>query len=217
LHVARALIASGKVERGWLGVSVDDLTPERVRSLGLPSPKGALIAEVAPGGPAERSGLKRRDVVLSVGGRAIEDGSDLRNAIAGVPAGSDLALTVWRSGAKQEVVVRTGSMQEATSRLAATVRERLGVSVRAVTQVEARRYGLSSREGVAIQTLDPKGALAQAGLEALDLLLEADGQSIGGVDGFASWAATLRSGQQITLLAVDHRTGQTGDVRVIVP
>jgi serine protease Do len=217
LHVARALIASGKVERGWLGVSVDDLTPERVKSLGLPAPKGALIAEVAPGGPAERSGLKRRDVVLSVGGRAIEDGSDLRNAIAGVPAGSDLTLTVWRSGAKQEVVVRTGSMQEATSRLAATVRERLGVSVRAVTQVEARRYGLSSREGVAIQTLDPKGALAQAGLEALDLLLEADGQSIGGVDGFASWAATLRSGQQITLLAVDHRTGQTGDVRVIVP
>ena len=217
LHVARALIASGKVERGWLGVTTDDLTPDLIKSLGLPSPKGALIAGVSLGGPAERAGLKRRDVVLSVGGRPIEDGGDLRNAIAGVPAGSDLALTVWRAGAKQEIVVRTGSMQEATSRLAGTVRERLGVSVRAVTQAEARRYGISAGEGVAILTIDPKGALAQAGLEALDLLLEADGQSLGGVEGFANWAAALRSGQQATLLALDHRTGQTGYVRVSVP
>ena len=217
LHVARALIASGKVERGWLGVTTDDLTPDLIKSLGLPSPKGALIAGVSLGGPAERAGLKRRDVVLSVGGRPIEDGGDLRNAIAGVPAGSDLALTVWRAGAKQEIVVRTGSMQEATSRLAGTVRERLGVSVRAVTQAEARRYGISAGEGVAILTIDPKGALAQAGLEALDLLLEANGQSLGGVEGFANWAAALRSGQQATLLALDHRTGQTGYVRVSVP
>jgi serine protease Do len=216
-HVARALIANGNVDRGWLGVTTDELTPELIKSLGLPSPKGALIVGVSLGGPAARAGLKRRDVVLSVGGRPIEDGGDLRNAIAGVPAGSDLALTVWRAGAKQEIVVRVGSLQDATNRLAAAARERLGVTVRAVTQAEARRYGIDSGDGVAIQVIDPNGVLAQAGLEALDLLLEADGRSVGGVEGFATWAAGLRSGQQLTLLALDHRTGQTGYVRVSVP
>ena len=217
LHVARALIANGKVDRGWLGVTVDSLTPELVKSLGLPSPKGALIADVAKGGPAESAGLKRRDVVLSIGGRDIADGGDLRSAIAGVPAGSDLKLTVWRGAAKQEIVVRVGSLQEATKGLAVAARERLGATVRAITQAEARRYGIDANEGVAIQVLDPRGALAQAGLEALDLLLEFDSQSVGGVEGFATWASALRSGQQVTLLALDHRTGQTGYVRVTVP
>jgi serine protease Do len=73
VHVAQALIAQGKVERAWLGVSVQDVTPDLATSFGLAAPKGALVAAVATGGPAAQAGIKQGDVVLTYRGRDIVD------------------------------------------------------------------------------------------------------------------------------------------------
>ena len=96
VHVGNALIKYGKVERGWLGASIQQLTPSLAQSFGLSSPHGALIAQVMKHSPAEKAGLKRGDVVLKYGDKIIRSGDALRNDVANTKTGTEVKLTVWR-------------------------------------------------------------------------------------------------------------------------
>jgi serine protease Do len=216
IHVARQLIARGKVERGWLGVSVQDLTPDIARSLGVSGTAGALIAEVVKGSPADKAGLRGGDVIVSFGGKEIRDAGALRNAAAGTPAGQDVKVVVSRKGKTSEITVKVGDFQAATELLASSVRVRLGASVRAATSKDAERYGLESQRGVVITKIDPKGPFAQAGLEADDMVLEVGGQNVEGVEGFVDLVNSLKPGQRVPMLALDHRTGNTGYVQIVI-
>jgi serine protease Do len=216
VHVAKALIAHGKVERAWLGVSVQNVTPELAKSFGLEAPKGALVAQVAKGGPAEQAGIKQGDVVMVYGDKDIADASALRNAVAATPIGQAVQMTVVRSGRKQTLTATVGSLAEATKALLSTVKERLGVDVRPVTSREEEQYGLESQQGVSITWVDPQGALGRAGLEVKDILLAIDDQPIEDMDRLSELTAALKPRQAITVLALDHRSGGTGSVQVVI-
>jgi serine protease Do len=125
LTVAKSLIASGKVQRGWLGASLQDLTPELSKSLRTGSTKGAIIADIVKGGPAEKAGMKKNDVVIAFGSKEINDSSSLRNEVAATPAGREAELIVMRKGAKEHLRVKIGSLESSTKILATTVRDRL--------------------------------------------------------------------------------------------
>jgi serine protease Do len=216
IHVAKRIIASGKVERGWLGLSVRDLTPDIAKTLRADINRGAVVSEVVKGGPAERGGLKKNDVVVSFQGREIIDGAELRNLAAIAPIGQDARLTVVRDGKKQEMVVRIGSLQEAAKFAAGMTKDRLGIEVRAVTAKEAGRFGIDSKQGVAITWVDPKGPLGLVGFEVGDIVLAINGQAITGLDTFLELTASLRPRQRATLDALDSRTGNTGSVQVVL-
>jgi serine protease Do len=214
VHIASALIAHGKVERGWLGVSIQDLTPEMAKKFGLSASKGALVAQVVKDSPADKAGLKRGDVLLSYRGNAIPDSSTLRNEVAGTPRGQEAKVTVWREGKEQSFTVKIGSLEDATRMLAASVRERLGVVVRPVTEKETQKYQLDPQEGVAISSVDPKGPLGEAGFEVNDIILEINNASVEGVEGFVDMVNALPHNQRIVIKALDHRTGDTGYLEV---
>jgi serine protease Do len=216
VHVAQELIAHGKVERAWLGVSVQDVTPDLATSFGLVVPTGALVADVAKGGPAAQAGIKRGDVVLTYRGKDIADASTLRNAVAATPIGQEVQVTVMRSGQKQVLTATVRSLEEATTALLSAMKERLGVAVRPVTTQEEERYGLESQQGVTITWLEPRGSLERAGLEVRDILLAIDDQPIENVERLSELAAALQPEQQITVLALDHRSGNTGYVQVVL-
>lgn len=216
LHIAKTLIARGKVERGWLGVSVQDLTPELAKSFGVEGTKGALIAEVFKGGPAEKAGMKRGDIVIRYGPKAIEDASDLRNEVAISPVGEEVEVVVLRNGKEVDLRVRIVSLEEGTRILAASVRGRLGVEVRPLTSQEVQKYNLSSPGGVVIVWVDPNGPLGRVGFEVGDVILAINGQAIKSLGEFVDLVRGLPPRQQITLFALDHRTGRTGYVQVIV-
>jgi S1-C subfamily serine protease len=112
--------------------------------------------------------------------------------------------------------VKVGNLEEAAKILAASLREKLGVDVRPLKENEVSRYGLDQSQGVAINWLDPKGPLAKAGFEIDDLILQINGQPIDSVEKFASVVSVLQPRQGITILVVDHRTGQTGYIQVEV-
>jgi serine protease Do len=213
-RIASTLIASGKVERGWLGVSISDLKPDAAKSVGLPSPKGALVADVAKGGPAAVAGLKLGDVVLSYQDQPVADSSALRNAVADTPSGKQAKMTIWRDKKKQELVVKIGSTEDAVKVLSASVDDRLGVTVRPITPKEDEKYGIDPGEGVALSTVNPKGLFGQAGLEPKDFVLQVNGQAIKGVDGFAELLSSLPAKQPLVVLALDHRSGQSGYVQM---
>jgi serine protease Do len=216
VHVADALIKNGKVERAWLGVSVQDVTPELAKSFGLKTPRGALIADVTKNAPAEEAGLKRGDVVLTYQGKDIPDAATLRNDVASTPIGQDVTVTVWRDRKKQEFHVKVRSLEELTKILTASLKERLGVEVRPLTVQDAEQYGMRSPEGVVIQWVEPKGPLGKVGFEVGDFILAVDDNPVQGLEDFDSMVSALPHNKQIVLLALDHRTGETTYVKVEV-
>lgn len=213
-HVARLLIAHGKVERGWLGISAQDMTPDTAKDLAVEFRKGALISDVVKGGPADKAGIRKNDVVIAFQGKDISSAAMLRNEIAMSPIGKDVRLVIVRAGKKQEVTVRIGDPKDAAKALSTTVRERLGAEVRALTKKEAEKYRLNEGEGLIIIWVDQKGPLGRVGFEVGDVILEMNGQAIGGLDTFSQMVASLRSNQRIRLLAIDHSSGNTGHVSV---
>jgi serine protease Do len=216
LHVARALIAHGKVERGWLGVTTQDLTPDVAKSVHVETLKGAFIVDVLKGGPAEKAGIKKNDVVIAYRGKEIPDSSALRNEVAATPIGQEAKLTILRSGKKEEVMVTVGNLETSAKIMAAAVKDRLGAEVRPLTTEEIEKYGLDANQGVTISWLDPEGPLHKAGFEVGDLILGINNQPIGGVESFVQLVTALKPDQKASLLALDHRSGNTGTVLVMV-
>jgi len=216
LFVAKALIAHGKVDRGWLGISIRDLTPDLAKSLHTGTTKGALIAEVVKGGPAEKAGLKKDDVMVEYGGKEIADSGTLRNEVASTPIGRDVKITVLRGGKKEAFVAKVGNLEDSTKFLAVAVKEHLGAQVRPLNSSEVEKYGLKANEGVAITSLEAKGPLQRAGFEIGDVILGIDDQPVQGMDHFVQLASALKPKQEISIVAVDHRTGNQGMVKVVV-
>ncbi len=212
--VANALISHGKVERGWLGISIQEVTADLAKSFGLSRPMGALIADVMKGGPGEKADLKRGDVVLEYNGHKVPDASRFRNWVSETAIGSEASLVVWRNDKKLELSARIESIEQFKKMLTPLAKERLGVVVGPVTAEQAAAYGLPAPMGVTIQWLDPKGPLGKAGFEKGDLILAIDRRPIDGVDAFLSIASRLSRNQKVILLALDHQSGQTSYVQV---
>jgi len=214
-HVAKALIAHGKVERGWLGVTIRDLTPELAKSVHADTLKGALLVDVAKGGPADTAGLKKNDVVIAYRGKEIVDTSALRNDVAETPIGTEAKITILRNGKKEELTVKIGSLEASTKILAAAVKDRLGVEVRSPNSMEVNKYGITPNQGVVITSEDPKGPLKEAGFEVGDMILAINNQPIESMESFVDLVSLLRPKQKISILALDHRTGNTGMIQVV--
>jgi len=216
VYISKALIAHGKVERGWMGLSIRDLTPEMAKSLRMEAPKGALVVDVVKGGPADKAGLKKDDVVVAYRGKEIPDSGTFRNEVAITPIGQEVKLTVLREGKKGEYTVKIGNLEEGMRIMAAAIQGRLGAEVRTVTPKEAEKYGLSPNQGVAIAELDPKGPLMVAGFEVGDIILAINDLPIRGVEGFVDLVGSLKPNQRLSILALDHGTGNVGTVLVAI-
>jgi len=216
VHVVNALIKHGKVERGWLGVSIQDLTPDLAKSFGLETTKGALIADVTQGGPADTAGLKRGDVVLGYQKTDVADAAALRNRVANTPIGKEIKITVWRDKKEQEFSIKIGNLQDMFKMIKDSLKDLLGVEVRPVSVQEIDQYGLSAGGGVTIEWIDPKGVLGRAGFEVGDIILAINSQSIQDLEGLANIVNALPRHQEIVFLALDHRTGQVGYVKATI-
>ncbi len=216
VHVARALIDHGKVVRGWLGVSINDPSPDQVKSLHLKDNKGALIADVVPGSPAAEAGLKKDDLVVTYDGRKIVDSATLQSSVGDTAIGKKIRMTVLRSGKSIDLDVTIGNLEDAMHKIAASMEDRLGVVVRPLSADETQKYGLQAGQGVAIASVQSDGLLGEAGFEKDDVILNINNIPVQGVEGFVSIAKALPDHQQAVIKAVDHRTGQSGYVQVTI-
>lgn len=215
-YVAGELMAHGKVERGWLGVSVQDLTYDLAKKSGLEKSGGALVAEVTENSPAAEAGLKSGDVVLEFNGKPVPDAGYLRNSVAAVRPGDQADMVVWRDGKKMKVAVKVGNQQAASRLLASAMKEKLGIDVRPVSPEEMEKFETGENTGVAVEKIASGSPLAKAGLERGDIILELNGEAVEGVESFNNLLSTVASGRQIELTVLDHRTGRVGSLNVQV-
>jgi serine protease Do len=214
LAVARALIASGKVERPWFGVEVHDVTQAEAQRLGLPTMQGVLVDAVVPGGPAAQGGLMPGDVILIYQEQPIADVNAFRTAVLATAVGQQVQVTLVRRGQSQQVTVTPGDVERVTQQALAAVTERFGVDVRPVSTAETATYELAPHLGVTITQVQPTSVLGRAGFEVHDILLAINGHPLTGVDSLAVLTSALQPPQRLIILGLDHRSGETGAVQV---
>ena len=141
-NVVPQLKDKGKVTRGWLGVSIQEVTPELAQSFGIKDKQGALVAEVFKGSPAERAGIEQGDVIVEFDGKQIKESKDLPQAVAATPVGKSVSLKLSRNGKAISKDLKVAEMDEKTTEVAkAPTGKKLGIGVQNITPDIAQALG----------------------------------------------------------------------------
>ena len=176
-NTAKAVIAQlrekGKVTRGWIGVSIQSVTPELAPSFGMEKPVGALIADVATDGPAEKGGIKQGDIIVFFDGKAVKTSSDLPWIVAETPVGKIVDVKVMRQGKEVDLKVKMEEMTE--QRVASQMGEpsqRFGLTVDNIKPEWKKQFKITVRSGVVITDVTPDSPADDAGLQTGDVIRE---------------------------------------------
>ena len=209
MKVKDDLAKYGKVSRGRLGVTVQEVNAALADSFGLDRPRGALVAEVEKGSPAERAGLEPGDVIVGLNGKTIDRSSDLPLIVAETPPGNRADLEVWRKGASRKLSVTVGERKDekVASRQGdgSTPSGRLGLAVRPLTRDERRE--IDARDGLVVE--DASGPAAKAGIQQGDIVLALNGQPVKSPEQLRELVA--KGGKHLALLV------QRNDSKLFIP
>ena len=199
--VVAQLREHGAVERGWLGVSIQTVTPDIAQALGMETARGALVADLVEGAPANGV-LRPGDVILSFDGKPVNQSRDLPKLVGAARAGATVAMTVLRDGAETTVEMAVGRLESAAQAApdapdaldtapAAVASARLGATVAALTPEMRDAAGLApDAGGVVVTAVEPDGAAAAAGLRPGDVILRVGETAVASPQDFATAAET---------------------------
>ncbi len=212
INLARGIIdqlkTSGTVTRGWLGVSIQDLSAELAEYYGVKDGKGALVGEVFKGDPADKAGIKPKDVIVEVDGDKIEDSRHLSQKIAGIPVGGKITLKVVRDGKERTFTVKIAKRTEDKEDLALEhpkERTDLGMTVSTLTTELARQFDISEGEGVVVVSVEQGGPADKADVQEGDLIIEIDHKPIKTLGDYQSQVDKVKEGETVSFLVKRRR------------
>jgi Do/DeqQ family serine protease len=219
-NMARAvmdqLLKTGKVRRGMLGVTIQSIDSDMAASLNLPAAKGAIVTSVATGGPAEKAGIRRGDVITAIDKQPIADNNALRNLVAAKTPGSSVEVTALRNGRDQRFQVALAELPErpepespeTSNRNTTPGNEKFGLTLQPLSPEMASRYGLDADDqGLLVTRVDPASNAASEGIRQGDLIQEVNRQP---VRTFAEFnAAIAQSGAKPALVLIKRRNNVT--------
>lgn len=211
--VIEQLRTHGKVDRGWIGVQIQEVTPEIAQGLGLDGPRGALVVVVSPGSPAAKAGLKSGDVILRVAGDAIEDMRMLPRIVAAMPHGSDVRFVVWRDGREMALTLTIAPMP-AERQLAAvggpsTAEPTLGMTLAALDPAIRQRLGIPDDvRGVLVTGVRGDSPAESAGIAPGDIIEQVGQSAVGTPAEVTTTVKAARAEKRSSILMMVNHGGQ---------
>ncbi len=199
--VMESLIKNGKVVRGWLGVSIQPVTPDIAKQFGLKEQAGALVGDVVEGSPAEKAGLKRGDVIIKYDGNAVNDPSQLKNMTASTPVGKEVLLYIVRDGKANPVKVEIAELPATGQTVQGSFNNHLkGIHVQNMTPEIRRGLAIPARAKGVIVTDVEEGTPAERVLMRNDVIIEINRNKINTVQDYEKMADHIKPGQNVLLL-----------------
>jgi len=201
--IAQQLIEQGKVVRPYVGLSMQTITPSVREAIGAQSPeKGALVAELQKGSPAEQAGVQPGDVIVALDGKPTADSRDVQQAVLQHKVGDQLELQVWRDGKTLRLAVRTAELPGQTPAPNQPSRQDdVGLALRPLTPELAERLGVApGTHGLVISSVRPDAAAARAGLRPGDVLLSVDRRPVANARDALQQLAAARPGGHLLLI-----------------
>ena len=209
-NVVAQIQETGVVERGWLGVSIQDVDRNLADSFGLDRPRGALIAQVGKDSPAEQAGLEPGDVILSFAGEAIETSADLPHVVGLIAPGTKVVAVIFREGKEQDLTVEVGGLgADEVASVNAGVAADGSISILGMRLVEADPAELSSiglSGGVAVREVDRGSPADEAGVMTGDVLTRLGNQPVGRIEDLDGLAEQLLPGSSVPARLIRGRS-----------
>jgi serine protease Do len=196
------LKSKGKVTRGWLGVMIQNVTPDIAESMGLDRSRGALVAEVAKNGPGERAGLKVGDIIVGYDGKEIKQSGDLPILVARTAPQKQVRINLLRDKKDTSVTATIGELKEEKEEAVASAQAEgnLGLTVQQVTPQLAENLGLERAVGVVIAAVEPGSVADEAGLQQGDIILEINRVAIRNLSDYRKTVADIKKNKRALFL-----------------
>ncbi|MGE0009075.1 MAG: DegQ family serine endoprotease [Parvibaculaceae bacterium] len=223
--VVDQLVKYGETRRGWLGVRIQSLTDDLAEGLDLGAKaQGALVAEVTPTGPAEKAGLKPRDVIVEFDGKPIREMKDLPRVVADTPIGKKVAVKIMREGKPLEVQAEVGRLEDGEKIAAANPQsapptdtaDTLGMKLSIITDEQRQRFKIDDGlEGAIVTEVDPDGPAAEKRIEPGDVITEAGQKTVKTPGDVAARVKDAEAAQKKTVLLFVAKGGKQSEMRFI--
>jgi serine protease Do len=205
-QVMQQLKEHGKVVRGWLGVEIQEVTPDLAQSFNLPTPEGALVANVEKEGPALKAGVQRGGIIVKFNGLPVQDEHQLPELVAQTPIGDTVPVEVIRNGKHITIPVKVAELKE--EQIASAKSEEpgsnWGLQVQSITPEVANQLNLNNTKGVVVRGVQPDSPAADAGIQQGDVVLEVNHAKVNSVDDFLSAAKQAKKDKNSALLLVQR-------------
>jgi serine protease Do len=197
------------VIRRWIGVTIQKVTPELKDKLNLPDEKGVLVSDVASRGPADESGIKRGDVIVSFNGKPIRESRELAYIVASIPVGKTVFVEVIRNREKIRAEVRIGELKTAEEEVQQMPKgeSSFGITLQEITPELAQQYDLTETSGLIIVNVESNSPAAEADLRSGDIILEVDQIPLKSTAAFNRKIRQYKKGN--TILFLISRDGST--------
>ena len=195
-------LKQGKVVRGWLGLMIQDITPELAKSFGIKSDKGVLISDIVKGSPAAKAGLMRGDVILRFDGKEIENAHRLSQLAAATPPGTLTKIDLLRNGKEENFSLKVGTMPEEAQKITSPEEKSdWGMMVQELTPQLAQQLGLDPEtSGVVISNIAEGSPAAEAGLRPGDLITEVNRAAVKNLSEYQQALQKVKKGDHLLLL-----------------
>jgi serine protease Do len=196
-------VSTGEVTRGYLGVNIQSMTPDLGKAMKIGERQGALVAEVVPGSPAAKAGIRQGDVIVGFNDESIKSSHDLPAIVAKTPVGETASITLHRDGKTQKVpvtVAKLPSEKVAREESSPEGQSQWGMQLQEMTPQMARQHGLSNESGVIVVGVQPGSPAERAGLQRGDLIREVNRQPVQSVQEVRDAIAKAESQDSLVLL-----------------
>jgi serine protease Do len=179
------LVTKGEVTRGYLGVSIQTITPDLAKALKVEEREGALVADVISGSPADKGGIERGDIIIAYDGKAVKDSHDLPPMVAATPVDEEVTVTVLRDGKEHKLPMKVGKLPSEEAKIEKSVQPakgKWGLQLHDLNPQIAHQLGLKDEQGVVVVGVEPGSPAAEAGIQQGDVIVEMDRHSVNSVN-----------------------------------